>query len=171
MQTMTAFGYYLLFLSFCLSQMYILDMENILLDFAKYITRNGVRAFYQEDKPYEKTGQFLLTAWLYQFVKGGEGELRYEILTGLGRMDILLSYKGKKYIIETKVNRYDDISMILEEGIIQVTRKYLATEGASEGYLVIFDTRKPVGTSCKPRYHQDGDKKVTSFTISIGRND
>jgi len=149
----------------------ILDMENIILDFAKYITQIGVRAFYQEDKPYEKTGQFLLTAWLYQFVKGGEGELRYEIVTGLGRMDILLSYKGKKYIIETKVNRYDDISMILEEGIIQVSRKYLATEGVGEGYLVIFDTRKPVGTSCKPQYHQDGDKKVTSFTISIGRND
>ncbi len=149
----------------------ILDMENILLDFAKYIAQIGVRAFYQEDKPYERTGQFLLTAWLYQFVKGGEGELRYEIVTGLGRMDILLSYKGKKYIIETKVNRYDDISLILEEGIIQVSRKYLATEGASEGYLVIFDTRKPVGGSCKLQYHQDGDKKVTSFTISIGRND
>ena len=76
-----------------------------------------------------------MTAWLYQFVKGGEGELRYEIVTGLGRMDILLSYKGKKYIIETKVNRYDDISMILEEGIIQVSRKYLAIEGASERTL------------------------------------
>jgi hypothetical protein len=69
------------------------------------------------------------------------------------------------------VNRYDDISMILEEGIILVSRKYLATEGASEGYLVIFDTRKPVGASCKSQYHQDGDKKVTSFTISISRND
>lgn len=60
---------------------------------------------------------------------------------------------------------------ILGEGIIQVSRKYLATEGVGEGYLVIFDIRKPVGTSCKPQYHQDGDKKVTSFTISIGRND
>jgi hypothetical protein len=59
----------------------------------------------------------------------------------------------------------------LEEGIIQVSSKYLATEGASEGYLVIFDARKPVGGSCQPQYHRDGDKKVTSFTIGIGRND
>ncbi len=147
-----------------------LDMERILLNFNQYIAQIGVRAFYQEDKPYEKVGQFLLTAWLYPFVKGGEGELRYEIVTGLGRMDILLSYKGKKYIIETKVNRHDDISMILKEGIIQVSRKYLAVEGTSEGYLIIFDTRMPVGVSCKPQYHQDGDKKVTSFTIGIGRN-
>ena len=43
----------------------ILDMKNILLDFEQYISRIGVRAFYQDDKPYEKTGQFLLTAWLY----------------------------------------------------------------------------------------------------------
>jgi hypothetical protein len=30
----------------------------------------------KETKPYEKTGQFLLTAWLYQFVKEGAGDLR-----------------------------------------------------------------------------------------------
>ncbi|MDQ1355413.1 MAG: hypothetical protein QG657_5723 [Acidobacteriota bacterium] len=148
-----------------------LDIERILMNFNQYIAQIGVRAFYQEDKPYERTGQFLLTAWLYQFVKGGEGELRYEVATGLGRMDILLSYKGKKYIIETKVNRHDDISAILEEGVIQLSRKYLATEGAGEGYLVIFDTRRAVGSSFKPQYHQGGDKKVTSFTIGIGRTD
>jgi hypothetical protein len=147
------------------------DMENILLDFARYIAQIGVRAFYQEDKPYEKTGQFLLTAWLYTFVKGGEGELRYEVPSGLGRMDIFLSYKGHKYIIETKVNRYNDISGVLEEGILQVSGKYLASEGAAVGYLVIFDTRTPVGTSCKPQYHGTGDRKVTSFIIGIGRND
>ncbi len=146
-----------------------LDMEGILLHFNDYITKIGVRAFYQEYKPHEKVGQFLLTAWLYQFVCRGEGELHYEIVTGLGRMDILLSYKGKKYIIETKVNRYVDISTTRDEGILQITRKYLATAGLNEGYLVIFDIRKPVGTPCKPEYHLDGDKKVTSFTICIGR--
>ena len=52
----------------------------------------GVNAFYAGKKPYEKTGQFLLTAWLYQFVEGGKGELRFETPTGLGRMDILLTY-------------------------------------------------------------------------------
>jgi len=148
-----------------------LDMERILVDFNRYIAQVGVRAFYQQDKPYEKTGQFLLTAWLYQFVKAGEGELRYEVPSGLGRMDILLTYKGGRYIIETKVNRYDDISVILEEGIIQVSRKYLASESVEEGYLVIYDTRTPVGAVCKPENHPAGNKKVTSFIIGIGRND
>jgi hypothetical protein len=146
-----------------------LDMKRILLNFGRYISQIGVKAFYAEEKPYEKTGQFLLTAWLYQFVKGGEGDVRDEMLSGLGRMDIMLTYKGKKYIIETKVNRSDDISGIIEEGISQLSEKYLATEAASEGYLVVFDTRTPVGAGCDPQNHQAGDKQVTSFNIAIGK--
>jgi len=148
----------------------ILDMENILLDFARYIAQIGVRAFYQGGKPYEKTGQFLLTAWLYPFIKGGEGELRCEVSSGLGRMDILLTYKGRRYIIETKVNPYADITVIQKEGIEQVSAKYLASEGVAAGYLVIFDPRSPVGAPCKPQYHGPEDKKITSFTIGIGRS-
>ncbi len=146
-----------------------LDMKKILLNFGRYISQIGVKAFYAEEKPYEKTGQFLLTAWLYQFVKGGEGDVRDELLSGLGRLDIMLTYKGKKYIIETKVNRNDDISGIIEEGIFQLTGKYLATEDVSEGYLVVFDTRTPVGAVCEPRIHEVGDKQVTCITIAIGK--
>ncbi|MCX6583343.1 MAG: hypothetical protein NT166_24465 [Candidatus Aminicenantes bacterium] len=84
-------------------------------------------------------------------------------------MDIFLSYKGKKYIIETKVNRYDELNVILEEGITQVSGKYLPSESVTEGYLVVFDAQKRVGTACKPEYYQVGDKKVTGFIIAIGR--
>ncbi len=146
-----------------------LDMERILQNFNTYIAQIGVRAFYEKGKPYEKTGQFLLTAWLYQFVNGGAGELRYEVITGLGRMDILLTYRGVKYIIETKVNHLDDISATRKEGIRQVCDNYLDTEATSEGYLVIFDVGTKVGTSSIPEVYLDGDKKVTSFTIGIGR--
>jgi len=145
-----------------------LDMKRILLNFERYVAQIGVRAFYTHEKPYEKTGQFLLTAWLYQFVKGEQGDLRYEVLSGLGRLDIMLTYKGKKYIIETKVNRHDDVKWIIEEGVRQLSGKYLATEGETEGYLVVFDTKAPVGTVYKPQSHQAGDKQVTSITIAIG---
>jgi len=146
-----------------------LDMKRILLNFGRYINQIGVKAFYSEEKPYEKTGQFLLTAWLYQFVKGGEGDVRDELLSGLGRLDIMLTYKGKKYIIEIKVNRHDDVSGIIEEGILQLSGKYLATEDVSEGYLLVFDTRTPVGAVYEPQNHQAGDKQITSFTIAIGK--
>jgi hypothetical protein len=147
-----------------------LDMGNILLDFEQYIAQIGVRAFYKEKKPYEKTGQFLLTAWLYQFVRGGAGDLRYEAVSGLGIMDILLTFKGRKYIIETKVN-HRDIDRTLNRGIAQVSEKYLASESVEEGYLVIFDPRTPVGGMCEPRYHTTGNKKVTAFIIGIGPSD
>jgi hypothetical protein len=147
-----------------------LDMERVLLDFDRYIGQIGVRAFYREGKPYEKTGQFLLTAWLYQFVRGGEGELRYEVLSGLGRMDILLTYKGIKYIIETKMNR-GNLTRTLNDGLMQVSAKYLASEAAHEGYLVIFDTRTPVGEECEPQDHETGGKKITAFIIAVGKTD
>jgi len=148
-----------------------LDMENILLDFEQYIAQIGVQAFYKEKKPYEKIGQFLLTAWLYQFVKGGGGELGYEVKSGLGIMDITLSYKGYKYIIETKVNRQSRITRTLDQGVAQISRKYLATEFCHEGYLVIFDSKTPVGETCDPQYFPVGEKKVTAIIIAIGRND
>ncbi len=67
------------------------------------------------------------------------------------------------------MNRHDDLTGIINEGILQLSRKYLASESANEGYLVIFDTKKHVGAVCKPQDHTAGDKKVTSFDIGIGR--
>lgn len=145
-----------------------LDMENILLDFDRYIAQIGVRAFYQSKKPYEKTGQFLLTAWLYQFTKNGCGDLRYESITGLGRMDIILNYKDRKYIIETKVNHKGDIERIIRQGTLQVAQKYLATELEAEGFLVIFDAGTFTGTINTPQVHIEEGKKVICFIIGIG---
>ncbi len=147
-----------------------LDMERILLDFEQYIAQIGVNAFYKEKKPYEKTGQFLLTAWLYQFVREGAGELRYGVPSGFGIMDIILTYKGRKYIIETKINRYN-LTRTLKDGITQVSKKYLASESVDEGYLVVFDIKTQVGEECEPQQHPTGGKKVTSLTIGIGRPD
>ncbi len=148
-----------------------LDMVQILLDFDRYIAQIGVRAFYQNKKPYEKTGQFLLTAWLYPFVKDGAGDLRYEPPTGLGRMDILLNHKGRRYIIETKVNHQDTYSTILRQGVKQVAEKYLATESAAEGYVVIFDTGTHAGAVTKSKVHTLDGQRVISVIIGIGYRD
>ncbi|MCP4149382.1 MAG: hypothetical protein GY757_16665 [bacterium] len=153
-----------------------LDMNKIIMDFDLYIARIGVRAFYKGKEPYkptadgiyEKTGQFLLTAWLYQFAKNGEGDLRYEVPSGLGRMDIILNSKGRKYIIETKVNHQLTCKRTLKAGITQLSEKYLASEVADEGYQVIFDTKRPVGTACERKDHLDNERKITSYIIAIG---
>ena len=145
-----------------------LNMEAILLDFEEYIIQIGVNAFYTSGKPYEKTGQFLLTAWLYQFVEGGKGELRYEAPTGLGRMDILLTYGGRKYIIETKINR-TTIERTLGKSVDQLCGKYLLTEKTETGYIVIFDPKTRIGEVCDPQRHMEKGKEIQSFVVGIGR--
>jgi len=145
-----------------------LNMRAILSDFEEYIMRIGVNAFYTPGKPYEKTGQFLLTAWLYQFVEGGKGDIRYEVPSGLGRMDILLTYRERRYIIETKINR-SNMKTTLEKAFDQVRGKYLTTEKADEGYLVVFDLRKKVGDIQIPREMKYDGKSVVVFEIAIGK--
>jgi len=146
----------------------LLNMGAVLSDFEEYIIQIGVSAFYKSQKPYERTGQFLLTAWLYQFVEGKKGELRYEVPSGLGRMDILLIYRGHKYIIETKINRSHG-NRALNKAIDQLCNKYLLTERANEGYVVVFDLKTMVGELCTPQKHQAEGKEILSFNIGIGR--
>ncbi|MDL1964349.1 MAG: AAA-like domain-containing protein [Deltaproteobacteria bacterium] len=146
----------------------LLNMKAILSDFEEYIIQIGVNAFYKSQKPYEKTGQFLLTAWLYQFVEGKKGELRYEMPSGLGRMDILLIYHGHKYIIETKINRSHG-NRALNKAIDQLCGKYLLTERANEGYVIVFDLKTIVGELCAPQKHIVEGKEILSFNIGIGR--
>jgi len=141
----------------------LLNMEAILSDFEEYIMQIGVNAFYASQKPYEKTGQFLLTAWLYQFVEGGKGELRFETPTGLGRIDILLTYHGRKYIIETKINR-SSLDKTIEKAIDQLCSKYLLTERANDGYVVIFDLKTMTGEVSMPQRRMVAGKKYCALT-------
>jgi len=146
-----------------------LDMSAIISDFEEYIIQIGVNAFYANRKPYEKTGQFLLTAWLYQFVEGDKGALRYELPTGLGRMDIFLTYRGRKYIIETKINR-SNIDKTIDRAVEQICGKYLLTEMVEEGYVVVFDVKTNVGEVRAPQSRTLEGKEVLIFGIGIGRD-
>jgi len=146
----------------------ILNMEAVLSDFENYITEIGVNAFYEKGKPLEKTGQFLLTAWLYQFVKTENDSLRYESPSGLGRMDILLIYNNRKFIIETKINRVN-LNTSMEDAKNQVVTKYMKTERVNEGYIVIFDTKTQVGDLRPPQKLEVDKKEVMVFCIGIGR--
>jgi len=124
--------------------------------------------YYAGHKPYEKTGQFLLTAWLYQFVEQGKGELGVEVSTGLGRIDILLTYQGRKYIVETKINR-SSLERTAEKAIDQLCGKYFLTEHANEGYVVIFDPKTTVGELCTPQERLVQGKRILIFNIGIGK--
>ncbi len=57
-----------------------------------------------------------------------------EVPTGRGRVDILILYKNKEYIIETK--KYSNNSYY-QKGKRQLA-EYLKSERLSEGYYVVF---------------------------------
>ncbi|MCP4135446.1 MAG: hypothetical protein GY754_31045 [bacterium] len=145
-----------------------LNMEKILSDFEKYIIQIGATAFYSTNNPMEVTGKFQLTAWLYQFVSGETGDLFYESRTGLGIMDIMLVHGGKKYIIETKINRYRGT---IDDAIEQITDKYLLPARIDYGYIVLFDPKTIVGELCTPQVHHVEGKDILSFKIGIARSE
>ena len=143
-----------------------LNMERILTDFERSITRIRAAAFYSTTRPMEVTGKFQLTAWLYQFVSEGSGELYYESRTGLGIMDIMLVHGQNKYIVETKINRYPGTT---EEALEQLSEKYLLPEKIDHGYIVLFDPKTKAGEICTPQKRMVEGKEILIFNIAIGR--
>ena len=63
--------------------------------------------------------------------------MHIEVPTGRGRMDLLITHNRRKYIVETKVWRG---AASYQRGKRQLA-SYLKSEGASEGYYVVFDHR------------------------------
>lgn len=144
-----------------------LDMERVLSDFEKYIAQIGAAAFHSTKKPLEVTGKFQLTAWLYQFVAKGGGDLFYERETDFGVMDIMLVHNGKKYIIELKIDRYSGTG---EDALEQLTDKYLLTERVDHGYIVLFAPKTRAGELRTPERRRVGEKEVLIHRIAIGRD-
>ncbi len=112
-------------------------LEALLDNFRDFIVRAGFGILQVPDTPRESVGRLLLLSYLDQFVKLVGGMMHIEVPTGRGRMDLLITHKQKKYIVETKVWRG---AAYYEAGKKQLAA-YMKTEGVLEGYYVVFDHR------------------------------
>jgi len=117
-----------------------LDMDSLLREFQHfwrvYSERWEEKTGYTEAFPH-----LLLTAFLQRILNGG-GRVDLEAAAGRGRMDILVEYKGERFIIEIKlIHSHDNPVTVKNEGLKQIAgyRDKAAPEAAS--YLVIFDRR------------------------------
>ena len=119
-----------------------LQMEGLLDNFRDFIVRAGFRILQVPETPQEFIGQHLLFAYLDQFVTSVNGAMYMEVPTGRGRMDLIVLHNQRKYIVETKIWRSD---RSYSQGKQQLAA-YLATEGVTEGYYVVFDHREGTGT-------------------------
>ena len=115
----------------------VIEMEALLDNFQDFIARVGFRILQVPDTPQEYVGQHLLYAYLDHFVHIVGANMFLEVRTGRGRIDLLIIYDQRKYIVETKIWEGD---RYYQAGKKQLAA-YLKLEGAREGYYVVFDHR------------------------------
>jgi len=114
-----------------------LHMRGLLDNFRDFIRRTGYRILEVPETPQEFVGQYLLFAYLDQFVRQVQGFMYLEVPTGRGRMDLILLHEGRKYNVETKIWEGERLYQRGKQQLVS----YVQTEGAREGYYVVFDHR------------------------------
>ena len=113
-------------------------LQSLLDNFQNFIARAGYRILQVPETPKEFVGQYLLFAYLDQFVRLVQGRMYLEVQTGRGRMDLLILHNSRKYIVETKIWEGE---RSYTTGKKQLAA-YMQLEEATEGYYVVFDHRK-----------------------------
>ena len=113
-------------------------MGRLLDNFRDFIARAGFRILQVPDTPREYVGQYLLFAYLDQFVRQVRGAMHLEVQTGRGRADLVIFHQGQKHIVETKIWQGEKS---YRAGKAQLSA-YLKLEGVSAGYYVVFDHRE-----------------------------
>ncbi len=138
-----------------------IHMQALLDNFKDFIARAGFRILQIPDTPHEYVGQYLLFAYLDQFVRLVGGNMYLEVQTGRGRMDLLILHNTRKYVVETKIWEGD---LLYEAGKKQLA-KYLSIENANEGYYVVFDHRKNPEPQVETQTLQD--LTIRSYVIPV----
>ena len=138
-----------------------IDMERLLDNFRDFIARAGFKILQVPDTPQESLGRHLLLTYLDLFARSVGGVLSFEVETGRGRMDLLITRAGRKYIVETKIWRGD---IRYQMGKKQLAA-YLKLEGETQGYYVVFDHRR----TPEPRVETETIKgvRLRSYVIPV----
>ena len=110
-------------------------MDQVLLKFQEFM-KSEYRG--RDERFIEREGRLLFLSFLKPIINGEgfyfvEPETRQD-----NRMDIVVVYNRKKYIIELKIWYGAESRRRAEEQLV----KYLSIEGIEEGYLVIFSFKK-----------------------------
>ena len=136
-------------------------LQPLLDNFQNFIARVGYRILQVPETPKEFVGQYLLFAYLEQFVRLVQGRMYLEVQTGRGRMDLLILHNSRKYIVETKIWEGE---RSYTAGKKQLAA-YVRLEEAAEGYYVVFDHRK----NPAPRMETEtlADLTIRSYVIPV----
>ena len=136
-------------------------LQPLLDNFQNFIARVGHRILQVPETPKEFVGQYLLFAYLEQFVRLVHGQMYLEVQTGRGRMDLLILHNSRKYIVETKIWEGE---RSYTAGKKQLAA-YMRLEDASAGYYVVCDHRK--NPEQRMETETIGGFAIRSYTIPV----
>ena len=137
-----------------------LDMEHVIWDFRKLLT--GIVSLSQ--KFVEQNGRLLFLCFLKPIING-TGFCYFEPQTKSGgRMDLVVTYNRKEYIIELKIWRGDKYET---DGKIQLSN-YLKSRNLNSGYLVTFSFLKEKSPQEVPEWIEYNGKRIYEAVIDCG---
>ncbi|MCU0286954.1 MAG: ATP-binding protein [Acidobacteria bacterium] len=110
-----------------------LDMKKIMLAFQEFYRENA-ESWLERFEFKESAHHLLMMAFLQRIVNSG-GEITREMAVGNGRVDLLVTFNGRRSAVELKIKRGEQS---IEKAKLQLSN-YLDRLGLAEGYLVIFD--------------------------------
>lgn len=106
------------------------------------------KEYSQRDQKFlERHGRLIFLAFLKPIIKGKGYDFKEAQASEEKRMDVIVTYERKKFIMELKIWRGQKEH---EKGIAQLT-DYLESQGLSTGYLVIFDFNRKTGKVYKKK--------------------
>jgi hypothetical protein len=141
-----------------------LDMDRLLQEFQKFWRLHS--EIWEEKADYTEAFPHLLLMSFLQRVTNGGGYIDREYAAGRGRMDLMVEYADKCYIIEVKIiYYYNTPASVREEGLVQIQQYRDKIDASAPAYLVIFDRRpKAKKLSWNKRISWTVDK-TTNVTI------
>ena len=109
----------------------------------------------------ERNGRFLFLAFIKPIINGRGYDFKEVQVSEEKRIDVIVTFDNKKYIIELKIWRGE---VYHREGIRQLCG-YLDRQNENSGYLLIYDLRKESGRTGKWETIETEGKKIVAAWV------
>ena len=130
-----------------------LDIKKVFLKFQEFMKEH----YGEKDRDFvERNGRLLFLAFIRPIINGRGYDFKEVQASEEKRLDIVITFDNKKYIIELKIWRGE---VYHQEGIRQLCC-YLDMQNEIQGYLLVYDLRKERGQTGKEETIETEGKKI-----------
>jgi hypothetical protein len=134
-----------------------LDFEKVLLKFQEFMKLQ----YTENNKDFlEKDGRLVFLAFIKPIINGRGFDFKEVQISEEKRLDIVVTYMNRKYIVELKKWYSEDYH---KRGVVQLA-DYLERQNMRTGYLLVFDFRKKK-KEWKQERIRTGDKEIFAVWV------